>query len=375
MARLAPDAPPCTGRRRRPIIGCGGAAPADLPDESPVPVTADPAPRIAVLVPCYNEERTVAQVVRDFHRALPDATVYVFDNASTDRTSAVAREAGAVVVREKRKGKGNVIAAMFAKVDADVYLMVDGDATYPADAAPALLAPVLRGDADMVVGQRLSVYEEKSFRPLHVFGNKLVRTLINGIFGARLNDIMSGYRAFTREVALSIPVVASGFDVETEMTLQLLYRRFVIHEVPIAYGVRPEGSESKLRTFRDGTLVLLKILGVLKAYKPLTFFGGLALLSAAAGLVAGWFPVKQFLLTRYVESVPLAILAASLMILATVFATMGVLLHTLNFRILELSNILVRQTGASGAPLRTPAVRAAAADEEPELEVARRGFE
>ena len=309
--------------------------------------------RVAVLVPCYNEERTVRRVVDDFRRVLPRATVYVFDNASTDATAAEARAAGAVVVREKRRGKGNVIASMFAKIDADFYLMVDGDDTYPAEAAPALLAPLVREEADMVVGQRLSTFGEGSFRPLHVFGNKLVRWSINTIFSARLTDIMSGYRAFTREVALSLPVVASGFDVETEMTLQLLYRRFLVLEVPVEYRARPEGSFSKLNTFRDGALVLLKILGMLKAYKPLTFFGSLALVVAVVGLVVGYFPVREYVTERFVYSVPKAVLAASCMILATVLAAMGVLLHTLNFRILEMTNILVRQTGAI-PQIRTP---------------------
>jgi glycosyltransferase involved in cell wall biosynthesis len=309
-------------------------------------------PRVAVLVPCYNEEQTVGRVVADFRRVLPGATVYVFDNASTDATAAAAREAGAIVVREKRRGKGNVIAAMFTKVDADFYVMVDGDDTYPADAAPTLLEPLFREEADMVVGQRLSTFATGSFRPLHVFGNKLVRSSINAIFGTRLRDIMSGYRAFTREVAQSIPVVASGFDVETEMTLQLLYRRFVLREIPVAYRARPEGSFSKLNTFRDGALVLLKILGVLKAYKPLTFFGSLAIVAVVAGLAVGYFPIREYVTDRYVYSVPKAILAASLMILATLLAAMGVLLHTLNFRILEMTNILGRQTRAGGAPYR-----------------------
>ena len=286
------------------------------------------------------------RVVEDFRRMLPSATVYVFDNASTDRTAEEARAAGAEVVYEKRRGKGNVVAAMFSRIDADYYLMVDGDDTYPAESAHALLAPLLADRADMVVGQRLATFATGSFRPLHVFGNKLVRSSINAIFSVRLTDIMSGYRAFTREVALSVPVVASGFDVETEMTLQLLYRRFVIHEVPIEYRARPEGSFSKLRTLQDGALVLLKILGVLKAYKPLTFFGSLAILAALVGLVVGWFPIKEYITERYVYSVPKAIFAASSMVLATVLAAMGVMLHTLNFRILEMTNIMERQTGA-----------------------------
>jgi hypothetical protein len=231
-------------------------------------------------------------------------------------------------------------------VDADYYVMVDGDHTYPAEAAPLLLEPLLREQADMVVGQRLATYAEGSFRPLHVFGNRLVRWSINTIFSVKLTDIMSGYRAFTREVAATVPVVASGFDVETEMTLQVLYRRFVLQEVPVAYRARPEGSFSKLRTINDGALVLLKILGVFKAYKPLTFFGSLAIVTAVVGLIIGYFPVKEYVTERYVYSVPKAVLAASMMVLATLLVAMGVLLHTLNFRILEMTNILVRQAAA-----------------------------
>lgn len=309
-------------------------------------------PRVAILVPCYNEVATVAKVVADFRRVLPGATVYVYDNNSTDGTAAAAARAGAMVRRERRQGKGYVIASMLTEVDADLYIMVDGDDTYPADAAPKLLAPLLRGDADMVVGHRLAAFSAASFRPLHLWGNKLVRGIINLIFSARLRDIMSGYRAFTREVAEALPVVASGFDVETELTLQLLYRRFVLVEVPVPYGVRPAGSVSKLRTFHDGVRVIVKILGVFKAYKPMTFFGGLALLMWAAALVIGWFPIREYILYEYVFSVPKAVLAASCMLLGFILASMGVLLHTLNFRTLELTSVLVKQVSALRRSLR-----------------------
>ena len=302
-------------------------------------------PVIAVLIPCYNEALTVAKVVRDFQRALPEAEIYVFDNNSRDATALVAREAGAIVVREKRQGKGFVVASMLERVDADYFIMVDGDDTYPADAAHRLLAPLFRGEADMVVGQRLSTFADKSFRPLHVFGNKLVRGLVNLSFGARLTDIMSGYRAFTRDVAERLPVVAFGFDIETEMTLQLLYRRFVIAEVPIAYGERPDGSSSKLRTFHDGARVLLKLLGIVKAYKPLTFFGALGLAAFLVGAVVGAFPVVEFVETGYISRVPSAMLAASCMILSALLISIGVVLHTLNFRILEMTNVLGKQIG------------------------------
>jgi glycosyltransferase involved in cell wall biosynthesis len=302
---------------------------------------------IAVLLPCYNEALTIGKVVADFRAALPEAAIYVFDNNSTDDTARVAREAGAIVRSEKRQGKGFVIASMLGSVEADYYLMADGDDTYPADRARDMLQPVIEGRADMVVGQRLSTFQDQSFRPMHLWGNRLVRDLINMIFNARLVDILSGYRAFTREVALQLPVVASGFDVETEMTLQLLFRRMVILEIPVAYGVRPEGSVSKLRTYQDGFRVIMKILGIFKAYKPMTFFGGLGLIFLALGVVCGAIVASQYLADGRIDSVPLALLAASSVVLSFLLASVGVTLHTLNFRMLEMTNVLSKQIDAA----------------------------
>ena len=319
-------------------------------------VTSQPGahrqPVVAVLIPCYNEGATIGKVVRDFKCSVPQAEVYVFDNCSTDNTVAEARGAGARVVKEKRRGKGFVIAAMLNKVQADYYIMVDGDDTYPAERAMALLAPVISGDADMVVGQRLEQYDEGAFRPLHVIGNRLICSLINSVFSTHLVDPMSGYRAFTREVAESLPVIAWGFDVETEMTLQLLYRRFLIREEAIHYRLRPRGSVSKLRTFRDGARVLAKILNIFKAYKPLTFFGGLALLLCIVGAIVGFFPVYEYIEYQYAYSVPKAVLAASCFILATVLGAAGIIISTLNYRILEMTNALSKQIAHSS--LSTP---------------------
>jgi glycosyltransferase involved in cell wall biosynthesis len=302
-----------------------------------------PAASIAVLLPCYNEALTIAKVVADFRAALPEATIYVYDNNSSDDTAKIAREAGAEVRFEKRQGKGFVIASMLAEVVADYYVMADGDDTYPADRARDLLRPVIEGRADLVVGQRLATFQDASFRPMHLFGNRLVRDLINLIFSAKLVDILSGYRAFTRDVALQLPVVASGFDVETEMTLQLLFRRMVIHEIPIAYGVRPEGSVSKLRTYSDGLRVIMKILGIFKAYKPMTFFGGLGLIFLALGLTTGGFVVHEYLTIGRIDGVPLAVLSASSVLLSFLLASVGVTLHTLNFRMLEMTHVLSKQ--------------------------------
>lgn len=305
--------------------------------------SASSSSSIAVLIPCYNEAPTIGKVVRDFRQLLPQATIYVFDNNSSDDTAREAQAAGAVVLKEKRQGKGFVIASMLQKVDAAYYILVDGDDTYPADKAMDLLTPLFRQEADMVVGQRLSIFAENSFRPLHFFGNKLVRNIINTIFSAQTTDILSGYRAFTRELAENLPVVASGFDVETEMTLQLLYRHFVIREIPIGYRSRPKGSVSKLRTFRDGIRILIKILVIFKAYKPMTFFGVLAIVAFLIGLFFGSFVIFEYVMYRYIYSVPKAILAASCSMLGFILASIGVTLHTINFRILEMTNVLSKQ--------------------------------
>lgn len=302
---------------------------------------------IAILVPCYNEAPTVEKVVRDFRREIPEATVYVFDNNSSDGTAELAKAAGAVVVKEKKQGKGHVVAAMLDKVSADFYIMVDGDDTYPAERVRDLLAPLLRQEADVVVGIREAVDQDAAYPRFHVFGNWLVRTLINVIFGAGLKDIMSGYRAFTREVARKLPVIAYGFDIETEMTLQSLYRRWVIREVPIAYRERPVGSISKLNTFQDGLRVLFRILSVFRSYKPLTFFGGMGivffLLSAILGGLVWWGPWEQTSGYR----ISFIVLGATLLAMSLVAVSIGVIVQLINFRFLELDSVMHRQEGGS----------------------------
>ncbi len=304
--------------------------------------------RVAVLVPCYNEAKTVAKVVADFRRELPGATVYVFDNNSTDGTAEIARSAGAVVIHEKKQGKGHVVAAMFEKVDADYYIMVDGDDTYPADRVHDLLAPVITERADMVVGTREAVDYGAAYRRFHVFGNWLVRSMINVIFRARLKDIMSGYRAFTRDVAMSLPILAYGFDIETEMTVQCLYRKWVIREVPVPYGARPEGSESKLNTIHDGLRVIFRILNVFRSYKPLTFFGGFGILFLLTGCVlalvtryGAWEPASGYRLFAIV-------LAAVFLAMSLIAASIGVIVQLINFRFLELDSVLRRGEARRG---------------------------
>ena len=303
-----------------------------------------PSQRIAVLIPCHDEQATIAKVIDDFRAALPDAAIYVFDNCCTDRTAAIAAEHGAVVLTEPRQGKGFVVENMLDRVEADYYVMADGDDTYPAEKARDLLAPVMAGSADMAVGVRLAEYDDRSFRPLHVLGNNLVRGLINRIFRAKLTDIMSGYRAFNRRVVRRIPVVSSGFEVETELTVQMLYYRLKIVEVRVAYRGRPAGSTSKLRTFHDGFRVLWKIFSLFRAFKPLTFFGGAGIVLAVLGVLAGIPPVMDYLRDpqHYVRHVPLAILAMGLVLLSAGSVFMGLLLHAINWRFKELHNIAVR---------------------------------
>jgi len=295
-------------------------------------------PKISVLIPCFNEEQTIAKVIHDFRKELPHADIYVFDNNSQDATASLAAENGAIVVKEKRQGKGHVINSMFTDVVSDVYVMVDGDDTYPASSVHELIAPVVNEEADMVVGQRLSSYTEGAFPPLHVLGNKLVCSLVNSVFSTNLKDPMSGYRAFNRKVTMQCPVVATGFDVETEMTLQLLYRHLKITEVEINYRERPAGSYSKLRTFSDGLKVINKIFSIIPSYKPLTFFGGISLGLAVTSLFVGSFVIREYIRYQYIYSVPKAVLATGLMIFAGILLAVGIILHVLNFRLLEESN-------------------------------------
>ncbi len=296
--------------------------------------------RTAVLIPCFQEERTIGKVVGDFKRALPRADLYVFDNNCTDRTAEVARRAGAIVRREKRQGKGYVVAAMFEQVDADVIVMVDGDDTYDASAAPALVAPILNGDADMTVATRLVTFSDGSFRKFHLSGNRVVCRIVNWMFHSNISDIFSGYRAFTREAASLIPITARGFDVETELTLQALYRGLVIKEIEAPYRARPAGSFSKLRTYSDGGAVLMRLFLLLKSYKPLTFFGYCAIGLMMLALLAGARPIYEFATQRSVHSVPSAVLAAAFVILSCFSLGLGLTLNSVNLRLLELERLI-----------------------------------
>lgn len=284
--------------------------------------------RVAVLLPCFNEALTVGAVVADFQRHLPGATVYVFDNLSTDGTAEAARLAGAHVVLSPRQGKGHVVRHMFNAVDADAYLMADGDSTYPASEAPKLIETLRSRQADMVVGTRMATYAESAFRRFHVFGNRLVARLISLLFGVRVTDVLSGYRAFSAEFVKTVPLVSQGFEIETEMTLQAAAKGFYLLETPVPYGTRPEGSASKLNTFSDGFLVLKALFFIFKDYRPLVFFSAVSLLLFLASLVAGSAPIYDYIHFRYVYRVPLAVLAAALAIVAILTFFVGIILET-----------------------------------------------
>jgi glycosyltransferase involved in cell wall biosynthesis len=296
---------------------------------------------VAVLIPCYNEEITVGKVVADFQRALPGARIFVFDNNSTDRSAQIAREGGASVVHVPRSGKGNVVKRMFEHVNADVYLMVDADDTYSASEAPRLIEEFKVSGADMLVGARIASFEEHAFRRFHEFGNHLVARLISYLFSTKVTDVLSGYRVFSRSFVKTVPLMSTGFEIETEMTLQALAKGFVIKEVPIPYGKRPEGSYSKLNTFADGYRVLRSIFLIFKDFKPLAFFSRLSVLLGLLALVAGLFPVIDYVEYRWVYHVPLAILATGLSILAALSLCIGVILETIaryqneNFQLLR----------------------------------------
>jgi glycosyltransferase involved in cell wall biosynthesis len=312
--------------------------------------TVPAAPSIAVVIPCYQEALTIGKVIADFRRELPAARIYVYDNNCTDGTAEIAAKAGAIVRREKRQGKGYVVATMFEKIDEDILVMVDGDDTYEAGFVHELLEPILRGDADMTAATRLTDHEDKSFRPLHTAGNRMVSVIINWMFNARIGDIFSGYRAFTREAIRQIPITARGFDVETELTLQALYRGLVIQEMPSRYRARPEGSFSKLNTFSDGFRVLLKLLLIVKSYKPLTFFGLGSLLCLFLGLAAGSRPIYEFIKFHYVYAVPSAILAAALVLLAFLSLALGLILNSINLRLLELEKLVAKAPDRHHSP-------------------------
>lgn len=287
--------------------------------------------KIAVLIPCYNESVTIRKVIEDYKKALPEAIIYVYDNNSTDGTDEIARAAGAEVRYEYRQGKGNVIRTMFREIEADCYLMIDGDDTYPAENARQLVECVLSGKADMAIGDRLSsTYFTENKRPFHNTGNRLVRNVINGLFHSNIKDIMTGYRAFSRLFVKSYPVLSKGFEIETEMTIHCLDKNFKIVEIPVQYRDRPEGSVSKLNTISDGTKVLKTIMTLFRDYKPLKFFTIISLLFIAAG-AALFIPILlEYTRTGLVPRFPTLFVSCMLFVVAVLMYITGILLHVIN---------------------------------------------
>lgn len=283
---------------------------------------------IAVIIPCYNEAQTIGKVVDDFKRELPAARIYVYDNDSTDATAAIAMKHGANVRFEPRRGKGNVCRQMFRDIDAACYLMVDGDDTYPAQAAKALCEPILAGQADMVVGDRLSngTYAKENRRAFHGFGNDLVRAMIKWIYGYQYADVMTGYRAMSKPFVKAFPVLSDGFQIETELSIHAVDRRWRIKSIPVDYRNRPEGSKSKLNTLSDGIKVVAMVGTLFKDYRPLKFFSLVALIFCIGGLCAGMPVVTEYLATGLVPRFPTAILAAALMFMAAISLATGFIL-------------------------------------------------
>ena len=286
--------------------------------------------KIAVLIPCYNESKTIAKVVSDYKKVLPEADIYVYDNNSSDGTDGIAKKAGASVRYEYKQGKGNVIRSMFRDIDADCYLMIDGDDTYPAENAREMCDLILEGKADMVNGDRLSsTYFTENKRPFHNFGNKIVRWLINKLFKNNIKDIMTGYRAFSYQFVKGFPVLSKGFEIETEMTIHAVDKNFRVVEIPVTYRDRPEGSVSKLNTYSDGAKVLKMILTLFKEYRPMLFFGLLSTLFLVFSLVLGIPVLIEFFKTGLVPRIPTLIVSAIFLVITLLLWITGIILQVI----------------------------------------------
>lgn len=285
---------------------------------------------IAVLIPCYNESKTIEKVVKDYKKVLPDADIYVYDNNSKDKTDEIASRAGAIVKYEYRQGKGNVIRSMFRDINADCYLMIDGDDTYPAENAKEMCDLILEGKADMVIGDRLSsTYFTENKRPFHNFGNRIVRFLINKLFKNDIKDIMTGYRAFSYEFVKGFPVLSKGFEIETEMTIHAVDKNFKLIEIPVTYRDRPEGSVSKLNTYKDGIRVLKTIFTLFKEYKPALFFNIFACISLIISLILGIPIICEYFKTKLVLRFPTLMVSLLLLGLSIILWATGTILQVI----------------------------------------------
>ena len=300
--------------------------------------------KIAVLIPCYNESKTIEKVVKDYKKALPDADIYVYDNNSSDDTDKIAKKAGAIVKYEYRQGKGNVIRTMFRDIDADCYLMIDGDDTYPAENAREMCDLVLDGKADMVIGDRLSsTYFTENKRPFHNFGNRIVRLLINKIFNNNVKDIMTGYRAFSYDFVKGFPVLSKGFEIETEMTIHAVDKNYKLVEIPVTYRDRPEGSVSKLNTYSDGFKVLKTIATLFKEYKPALFFNIISFIILVISLILGVPVVCEYFNTGLVPRFPTLIVSCIFLIISLLLWVTGIILQVIVKKHRQLYELLMNQ--------------------------------
>lgn len=301
--------------------------------------------KIAVLIPCYNESKTIEKVVKDYKEVLPEADIYVYDNNSSDGTDKIAKKAGAIVKYEYRQGKGNVIRSMFRDIDADCYLMIDGDDTYPKENAREMCDLVLEGKADMVIGDRLSsTYFTENKRPFHNFGNKIVRFLINKIFKNNVKDIMTGYRAFSYEFVKGFPVLSKGFEIETEMTIHAVDKNYKLVEVPVTYRDRPEGSVSKLNTYSDGIKVLKTIGTLFKEYRPSLFFNIIASLFLIVAIILGIPPFYEYFKTGLVMKFPSLIVSGIFLVISILLCITGIILQVIVKKHRQLYEILLTNT-------------------------------
>lgn len=282
--------------------------------------------KIAILIPCHNEEKTIGKVIRDFKRELPIVNIYVCDNNSSDNTSSEAMTAGAEVMRESRQGKGYAMRKLLKEVKADLYVMVDGDDTYPASAVHELIEPILLGKAEMTLGTRLN--GQSHFKWLNKIGNKMFLVIFNLLFKRKISDLLTGYRAFTADLARSLPIFSNGFEIETELTAKCIERNYKIAEVPVALRSRPEGSKSKIKIIRDGLLITKTIFCLFRDYKPLAFFGSIGAVLGILGLALGSIVVSEFIATGYILRLPSVVLSVGLILSGLIATAVGLILHT-----------------------------------------------
>ena len=300
--------------------------------------------KIAVLIPCYNESKTIAKVVKDYKEALPEADIYVYDNNSTDNTDEIAKKAGAIVRYESKQGKGNVIRTMFREIDADCYLMIDGDDTYPSENARQMCNYVLENGVDMVIGDRLSsTYFEENKRPFHNLGNRMVRGLINKIFKSNIRDIMTGYRAFSYNFVKTFPILSKGFEIETEMTIHAIDKNFTLKEIPVQYRDRPEGSVSKLNTYKDGARVIKTIAILFEEYKPALFFNTIAACIFIISLILAIPVFIEYFKTGLVPRFPTLIVAGIMLDISLLLSVSGIILQVIVKKHKQLFEIMLNQ--------------------------------